>query len=172
MLKLRRIEESDLRSLFNMRNDPRVFQWCRQFAPLHWEKHLDWYHWQAKDPSTEMFIILHYDPERKHLHYDIGACGLTSIDHASRRAEFSLYIDPNYQGKGHGKTALSMLLDFGFKQLNLNRIWGESFDGNPAIKMFEGLGFKKEGTRKEFYYRDGEYVDAHLYSIGKTEWLL
>jgi RimJ/RimL family protein N-acetyltransferase len=102
----------------------------------------------------------------------VGVCGLTSIDHINSRAEFSLYISPSEHGKGHGKAALRTLVDHAFNDLNLNCVWGETFAGNPAAKMFESVGFKKEGERRAFYYRDGEYITASLYSMlrGEQSW--
>lgn len=164
-MKLRRIREEDLRALFTARNDPELYRWCRQYAPLHWSSHVDWYHWQAKDPKTEMFVMEIYSD----FYNDdviLGVCGLTSIDFINRRAEFSLYIVPEYWGHGHGRDGLKLLLDFGFNTLGLNRIWGETFDGNGAVKTFEALGMELEGTRKEHYFRNGSFINAHLYSIG------
>jgi RimJ/RimL family protein N-acetyltransferase len=100
----------------------------------------------------------------------VGVCGLTSIDLINQRAEFSLYIGPEYQGLGYGKAALLTLITHGFRVLNLNCIWGETFNKNPAAEMFEELGFKKEGTRRDFYFRDGRFINAHLYSLLRSEW--
>ncbi len=103
-------------------------------------------------------------------HGPVGVCGLTDIDMVNRTAEFSLYIDPHKQGHSYGTEALKELIWYGFQVLNLNHIFGETFEGNPAISMFEKLGFKKDGTRRSFYYREGEYVNAHLYSILRSEY--
>lgn len=100
-------------------------------------------------------------------HRLVGVCGLTSIDWINRRAEFSLYIGPEHHGCGLGEAALRALVRHGFERLNLHSIWGEAFDTNPAMKMFERVGFKHEGVRKHFYFRSGRYVDAHLFSILK-----
>lgn len=101
----------------------------------------------------------------------VGVCGLTDICPVNQRAEFSLYIFPEHHQQGYGSEALSCLLTHGFKNLNLNRIWGETFDQNPGAKVFERLGFRHEGKREEFYFREGRFIDAHLYSIGRKEWL-
>lgn len=102
----------------------------------------------------------------------VGVCGLTSIDLHNRRAEFSLYIAPALHGQGFGRKGLELLLTHGFKNLGLNVIWGEVFDGNPAAKLFRRLGFVKEGTRREFYFRDGKFIDAHIVSLTAGEWEL
>ena len=164
-IQLRRLSLQDQTLTFQLRNDPRVYKWCRQYAPLHWQKHAEWFDWQARDPDTEMFAVL---DGREGL---VGVCGLTSIDYINSRAEFSLYINPEEQANGYGKAALTELLKFGFNTLGLNRIWGETFDANPAIKMFESPGMEREGTRKEFYFKNGVFIDAHLYSISAAVFL-
>lgn len=163
MVELRRLFHGDRKDCFRWRNDPRVSRWCRQAEPLHAIRHKDWYEWQAKDPHTSMFAI-------EHVGGLVGVCGLTSIDWINRRAEFSLYIDPDQQGRGYGPAALAALITHGFRSLGLNVIWGEVFDGNPALKHFNAIGFKHEGTRREFYFRDGAFIDAHLISITSKEW--
>lgn len=160
-VSLRRIKESDLHWLFQWRNDERVYYWCRQTSPLHWEDHEDWYCWQRKDPQTEMFAIVNENDSL------IGCCGLTSLDKINRRAEFSCYISPAMQGRGYAKAALIKLFKHGFYSFNLNRIWGETFNGNPALSLFYSIGMELEGIRKDFYYRDGNFIDCHLVSISR-----
>lgn len=146
------------------RNDPQIYKWCRQTDLIADADQEDWFERQRKDPGTRMYLIhaAGGDP--------VGVCGLTSIDHINRRAEFSLYIAPEHQKAGLGRLALQTLLTHGFSALNLHVIWGETFDGNPAAKMFEALGMKCEGTRRAFYFKEGRYLDAHLYSVLSFEW--
>lgn len=167
---LRRLAEQDAGRIFDWRNNPDVWHWCRQYGPLHWQNHKDWLSWQAKDSKTEMFAILARSPGDpvggpEEFHFLAGVCGLTDVDKVNGRAEFSLYIDPNQHNKGYGKAALLTLFRWGFDSLRLNRIWGESFDGNKAINLFTKLGMEKEGVRRDFYFRDGDFINAHLFSI-------
>jgi RimJ/RimL family protein N-acetyltransferase len=162
MIGIRRLDEKDLKPALKCRNDPRVFTWCRQYAPLHEWQHRNWFHNQSIDKTMEMFAIDYYDEFA-------GVCGLTGIDMLNRRAEFSCYVSPDKQGKGIGKAALIKLFTFGFYSLGLNRIWGEVFDGNHAYNTFMKLGMEDEGRRKEFYYRDGRFIDANLVSIGREQ---
>lgn len=97
-------------------------------------------------------------------------CGLTSIDHLHQRAEFSLYVGPQYRKRGYAKETLKTLFSYGFVALNLNCIWGETFDGNPAAKIFESVGMVREGTRRDFYFKKGKFIDCHLYSVKRSEW--
>lgn len=148
---------------FKWRNDPRIFRWTRQNDLLTLANHRAWFQSQQTDPSMRMYAVLQHGLQ-------VGVCGLTSIDLLNRRAEFSLYIDPECHGHGLGRAALATLMCHGFSCLGLEVIWGETFDGNPAAKMFERLGMKKEGTRRAFYYRHGASISAHLYSLLSSEW--
>jgi RimJ/RimL family protein N-acetyltransferase len=169
-LVLRRIKREDLKKMFDARNDLSIMKWCRQQTKLHWCHHLDWFKWQKTDPNTEMFAIVAQDPDSTNPKTIIvGVCGLTGIDRTHRRAEFSLYIFPDMHQNGYGRESLEKLFQIGFESLNLNLIWGESFKGNPAISMFKDLGMTQEGIRRDFYYKNGKYIDAILYSIKESE---
>jgi len=162
-VKLDRIQRQDLDYLFKWRNDKRIYKWCRQFAPISRDGHERWFIDQDWSDDISMFAI------RPNPTAIVGVCGLTSIDRVNRRAEFSCYIDPDQHKNGYGHMTLLTLFKHGFYDLGLNRIWGEVFDGNPALKLFEKIGMEVEGRRKEFYFRDGQFIDASLVSIGREQ---
>lgn len=157
------ISETMLPTLREWRNTYSIFKWCRQFEPISEVAHKTWFNTLETDQTKKMYAVHNEAFEL------IGVCGLTSIDYINSRAEFSLYIGPEFQGKGYGEAALSELLALAFNVLNLNSVWGESFDENPAMEMFERVGFKKDGVRPQFYFREGKYVDAHLFSITRGD---
>lgn len=164
-IKLRRLSGEDNLKTFNWRNDERIFKWCRQNDVLHADQHNKWFGSQSQDRSISMYAI--ESTEGATL---VGVCGFTSIDLINRHAEFSMYIGPEYHKRGYGEAALRELVRKGFRDYGFNSIWGETFDGNPAIKLFEKVGFKREGSRRDFYFRDGKFIDAHLVSILRSEY--
>jgi RimJ/RimL family protein N-acetyltransferase len=159
-------EVSHIEKSFEWRNDYAIWKWCRQNDVLSWSNHVRWDSKINKDPTIKMYAI--YETEQRQI---IGVCGLTDIDHINQRAEFSLYIAPRYQRKGYAKAALKTLFSHGFLNQNLNIIWGETFEGNPAYKMFLNLGMKHEGTRRQFYFKEGKHIDAHLVSMTRQEYM-
>ena len=119
-------------------------------------------------PITEYFR--EYDFISDHIPYKgLGVAGFTSIDLLNRKAEFSLYIAPEFQGQGFGRNALWLLLRHGFLDWGFHRIYGEVFDNNHAIDMFIKLGMKKEGTMRGSYMREGKMIDSHIVSMIKPE---
>ncbi len=155
-------DETTIKKTLEWRNNPKVYQWCRQRTVISNQEHLRWFDSQSKDPSIQMFAI--YGKQDF-----VGVCGLTSIDKSNQNAEFSLYINPGLHSCGFGTDALKTLLKHGFNDLNLNMIWGETFDGNPAAKVFDKIGMKLDGTRRQFYFKKGKFIDAHLYSMLRSE---
>jgi RimJ/RimL family protein N-acetyltransferase len=173
MIILNRINETDLDQLQKWRNDERIYKWCRQSNLISDEDQANWYKKQQEDKSMRMFSIYVQDPfeDCGFMESLVGVCGLTDIDLINRRAEFSLYIGPGYQGRGYAKEALNLLFDHGFNTLGLNVIWGETFEGNKAINLFKKFGMRVEGTRRQFYFKEGSFIDAHLISITREEYL-
>ena len=155
----------DLELYRHWRNRESIRSWCRQDDLIDERAQEDWYYRQSQDPRIRMYAIYSEDDDMPR-----GVCGLTDLDFLHRRAEFSLYIDPESQGRGYAKAALKTLFTWGFDNFNLNLIWGESFAGNPAIKIFESLGMMRDGERRDFYFVKGSFKSAYLYSIRASEW--
>jgi RimJ/RimL family protein N-acetyltransferase len=170
-VKLDFLSHNEALLLNEYRNLPEIRDWCRQHSLIDEEQQLKWYHWQSSDPNTQMFGINVKLPEKANAHFLAGVCGLTSIDWVHRRAEFSCYVFPKYQRRGYCETALIELFDHAFNNLNLNLVWGETFENNPALTLFTDiLGMQKDGVRRQFYYKNGSYIDAYMLSITAQEW--
>jgi RimJ/RimL family protein N-acetyltransferase len=166
-LQLKALDRAHIDQARAWRNDWTVWQFTRQNDVISDIEQEQWFHRQAADETIRMYAVILFANGHERF---IGVAGLTSLDWPNRRAEFSLYIGPEYQRQGHGRMALRVLLDHAFKNLGLKQVWGETFHGNPAIKMFGQLGFQVDGKRREFYFKDGKWLDAYLISILATEW--
>ena len=67
--------------------------------------------------------------------------------------------------------ALLRLLEFGFTELDLNRVEGDVDPRNVAsAKSLERLGFKREGLLRERWIVGGEVSDTALYGLLRSEW--
>lgn len=64
-----------------------------------------------------------------------------------------------------------MILDFGFGELRLHRVFLHVVDGNDRVlRVYEKVGFVHEGTKRESYYRHGRYLDTRVMGILAGEW--
>lgn len=115
-------------------------------------------------PSSMVFRIEHGDEL-------IGEIGFRTIKWFNRKSEISLFIAPEYQGKGHGKQALLMLMKFAFKKMNLYRLEAEVIDYNDrARSLFEQVGFVLEGRLRDAKYNNGNYHDILRYGMLISEY--
>jgi RimJ/RimL family protein N-acetyltransferase len=86
----------------------------------------------------------------------IGNCGFLEVDNLNQTAEVGIFIgNKNYWNKGYGTESLSLLLDYGFKALNLHNILIRVYDYNErARKCYKKIGFEEIGIRREALYRN------------------
>jgi len=159
-ISLSAVKQSDLELIRHYRNLPELNRWFRQSTDLSQWENLNYWQNVWSGQAHKFFQVM--TKEEKF----VGVAGLCYIDRQNSRAEFSLWIRPEYQSQGFGVAALKTLFDHGFDDLNLHLIYGETFDGNPALDIFvKKLGMRYDGCRQEFYFKRGKYIDAHVISI-------
>lgn len=97
----------------------------------------------------------------------IGGCGLFSFDHVARRAMLGIGIgDKAYWGQGYGREAVQLLVDYGFRHHNLNKVWLEVWGRNQrAIRAYRASGFLEEGRLRQHVWSDGAFDDLVIMGI-------
>lgn len=102
----------------------------------------------------------------------LGYAELDGILWTHRTAWLSIVIGPrDHWGRGFGQEAMRLLLWFAFAELNLHRVQLTVFaDNERAIRLYEGLGFRREGAFREFVQRDAARQDMLLYGLLASEW--
>lgn len=101
----------------------------------------------------------------------IGITVLKEINLINRSAEFAIYIGEKEQrGKGYSKEATHQTLGFGFYKLGLNRIYLKVLAENePAIKLYNAIGFIKEGELRNGVFKNNLFKNELVMSILKDE---
>jgi RimJ/RimL family protein N-acetyltransferase len=80
--------------------------------------------------------------------------------------------DRDYWGKGYGTDAMRLIVQYGFMELNLRRISLALHSYNTrALKSYEKVGFKMEGTMRGEVLREGKRTDSFFMGILREEWL-
>ena len=102
----------------------------------------------------------------------IGVTGFEDISWNNGTALIYIGIgEAKHRGLGYAKEAFKLTMEFGFEELNFHRIYLTVLEYNePAIKLYEKLGFKREGIHREFIHRDGKRYDMYLYGMLRAEW--
>ncbi|PFA69131.1 GNAT family N-acetyltransferase [Bacillus sp. AFS015802] len=103
----------------------------------------------------------------------IGWIDLKNIDRLNKHAEMGIAIgDKAYWGKGYGLAAMREMLQWGFEELGLNKIWLRvEIDNEKAIKSYRKMGYVEEGILRQDRLRNGEFVDRLRMSILREEFV-
>lgn len=171
MIELRAIERQDLRQLRDWRNALRKN--FRQWHPLGMEDQEAWFRRIQRRDREIMLAVWSEDQVLGGTSYRlIGVVGLTYIDWIRRKAEASIYIGSDqHRGKGYGKAGLQALLDYGFGEIGLHRIYAEVFENNPAsLALFKSCGFTVEGRQMEAHFAEGRWWGVYMCGQLEATW--
>ena len=102
----------------------------------------------------------------------LGAAGLHHLDDPARKAELGIFLGPPSEwGRGLGGEAVALLLRHAFEALRLHRVWLHvPADHERAIRVYERLGFRREGLLRESARRSDGWVDVVVMGILADEW--
>lgn len=79
--------------------------------------------------------------------------------------------DKSAWNQGCGSEATHLMLQHGFENLNLHRIYLRVYQNNPrAIRAYEKVGYIHEGRMRQAIYKNGKFEDVLLMSVLRSEW--
>jgi ribosomal-protein-alanine N-acetyltransferase len=100
----------------------------------------------------------------------VGLCGLVNL-RGNSDGEIWYLINPQSWGKGIATKAVKQLLQVGFSEMSLHRIWATCLPENPAsARVLEKAGMRKEGFLVKNLRIHGEWRSSFLYAILAEEW--
>jgi ribosomal-protein-alanine N-acetyltransferase len=93
----------------------------------------------------------------------LGHVMLHTVAWRHRRAEVGYWLVPAARGRGIGRTAVSLLVDWAFEELELERVEITTTPENaPARALAASLGFTEEGVMIARNLERGRRVDVVL----------
>ena len=100
-----------------------------------------------------------------------GAIGLHRLDDINRfTVELGYWIGQPYWNKGIASVAVKKMIDFGFKNLDINRIYASTLETNIASqKVLLKNNFIFEGISRKSAYKNGEFIDEHRFGLLENE---
>lgn len=97
----------------------------------------------------------------------VGIAGLQLFSNPRKRhmASLGIYVHTDYQGMGAGTALIEALLDLADNWLMLVRVELDVYtDNEGAIRLYERLGFQREGVLRAAAIRGGRYADLLMMS--------
>ncbi|CAN5627096.1 GNAT family N-acetyltransferase [soil metagenome] len=88
-----------------------------------------------------------------------------------RRAELGYWLGAESWGEGIATEASRALIEFGFRDLGLAKIYAQVLEGNRAsCHVLEKLGMMEEGIRRRHIRKGKRLLDVTLYGMLEEEW--
>ena len=161
-ITIRKFEKRDIPDKVRWVNDARNNVYLHYDLPLEIAKTEKWFE-NNKDRVDRYDAIIEVD------NISVGLIGLLNIDQKNKKAEYYISMgEVEYKGKGIATQATRLLLDYAFVDLKLEKIFLYTEKENiGAQRLFEKLGFEKEGLLKNDLYHNGRFVERYVYGILK-----
>ncbi len=167
---LRSVELTDLDDILEHFNTIDLRKFISTPIPYSREEEEQWIRktWEERQKG----VAYHFAIVKKDTREFLGTCGLFDINTITRTAELGIAIHAKKNwGKGFGTDTMTVLLNIGFKFLNLHRIELRVFEFNKrAIRTYEKVGFKTVGKLRQAHFSDGKYHNVILMDILQDEW--
>ena len=168
-LLLRPIRESDADALFAIFSDARVSRYLSHPAWTDISSAHALVERTMTAVNTDKYV--YFGIERAVDGKLIGECSLFNLMPQSRRAEVGYTLAHEAWGKGYINEALVALLEFGFTQLDLNRVEADIDPRNVAsARTLDRLGFQREGLLRQRWIVGDEVSDTAIYGLLAHEW--
>ena len=133
-LRLRRVEESDCRLLWEWVNDPLVRAFSFSTEPVSWGNHVAWFRGKLADHNSAQYVV------------EAGSrpIGQVRFQIEGESAVVSVSLSPEFRGKGLGAEAVAMATEDLFRTTSVTR--ADAFvkpDNTASLRLFNRAGFER-----------------------------
>ena len=158
---------ADLPIMLNWINNREQVLLNAPYKPVTEKQHRAWF--ESLQNRNDIIIFGIHLLESNRL---IGSCQLRSISYIHRSTKLQIRIgEVSQQGQGYGTETVQLLLDFAFKDLNLNRVHLHVFSTNTvALHVYKKVGFIHEGLLRKAAHINGIYIDIAVMGILREEY--
>jgi len=165
-INIRKFQEDDIPYKVKWINDDENNKFLHYDLPLQEDKTLMWFN-SIKDRTDRVDLTITYNGR------PAGLIGLLNIDKKNRKAEYYITLGgAEFKGKGIATIASDLLIEQSYHIYNLNKIYlYTEVDNYSAQRLFERIGFIKEGLLKEDLIHNGRKIDRYIYGLFVEEYL-
>ena len=163
-LVLDRVTEADLKEVFELRSNPETMKYIPRPLVKSNEDALE--HIKMIDEKIENNTGINWGIRLKDDTKLLGIIGFYKMQPENYRAEIGYMLSPDFHGKGIVPEEVNVLINFGFKNLNLHSIEAVIDPENYASeKVLQKCGFVKEAHLREAEFWEGNFLDKVVYSL-------
>jgi len=163
-LLMRKITLNDANDMFEYASDPQVSEYTM------WSTH-------GSIEETKYFLksLMRMYKRRELVDWGIvhkaekkfiGTCGYVEWSMTHSRGEIGYVLDRKYWNQGYMSEAVNAIMEFGFREMLLNRIEAKCEVNNiGSARVMEKVGMQLEGILRHQLFVKGRYWDLKIYSI-------
>lgn len=157
---LRKFNETDIPYKVKWINDEENNKYLHYDLPLREDKTLIWYQKNKNRTDRADYTII-YNNERA------GLIGLLNIDSKNKKAEYYICLGgKKFRGKGIAFYATKEIIKTAYTKYGLQKLYlFTEIDNQPAQRLFEKVGFEKEGLLKNDLIYNGKKIDRYVYGL-------
>ena len=159
------VDENLIEQVRRWRNSESVSKYMFTNHYITKEEHKKWMEKLKKESTAKSWIIIYNKKP-------VGLASLSDIDYKNKITDWGFYIaDESLRGKGIGSATLNRLMSIVFDEMILKKMKTRVLENNKiAIKLYEKMGFKKEGRPKQQLIRNGKSVNVITMGISNEKW--
>lgn len=155
---------NDLDALVTLANNKNIAQYMADVFPHPYtaEKGKAFIEFANSNPTSSIFaIIVNNKP--------VGSIGLhLQTDILRKNAEIGYWLGEEHWGKGVMTKAIEYIIGYGFKNLDIVRIFARIYGTNIASqKVVEKSNFKLEAKFEKTIFKNNEFLDELIYAVRK-----
>jgi RimJ/RimL family protein N-acetyltransferase len=174
---LRPFEERDWEIMYEILNEPDLKKLTGSVSsdeeayaapqPEEREKIRQWYMTRNEQNNRLDLAVVYKESDQV-----IGEVVFNEYDEETDNVNFRVLLSEASCNKGVGTEALSMFIQYGIEELVLHKISLEVYSFNPrAERVYQKVGFKLEGIKREEFIYNQEYFDTKIYGLLKADYL-
>ncbi|MCX6171215.1 MAG: GNAT family N-acetyltransferase [Flavobacterium sp.] len=162
---LRALEPEDLAFIYHIENDEHIWEVSNTQTPYSKfliRQYLENAHQDIYEAKQLRLAIC-----KNNTNEAIGLIDLFDFDPKNNRAGIGIIIQNEInRNSGFGKEALSLLIEFSFKQLQLHQLYANiGIENIASIALFTTFGFEKIGVKKDWNYSNNSFQDEAFFQL-------
>ena len=162
---IRALEPNDLEFVYAIENDQSIWEVSNTHTPYSRflvKQYLENAHQDIYE-AKQLRLAICQDQDFPAM----GLIDLFDFDAKNKRAGVGIIIQNEIdRNSGFGKEALSLVIEYSFKQLQLHQLYANIGTENIAsISLFTTFGFQKIGTKKDWNLHNGKFSDEALFQL-------
>ncbi len=159
-ISIRALKPSDKPELAKLANNKKIWDNLRDYIPFPYDEN---------DAAFFINLTREENPRQTFaIDFKGKFCGVIGLivqkDVYQKSAEIGYWIGEPFWGMGIATKAVELITEYGFMELELNRIYTGVFEYNTAsMKVLEKNGFEKEGIFKDAIFKNSKVYDEHRF---------